>query len=176
MGNRGGRFHEDRKALGARRFCSRRWIACECDFRGRRRDVWGKSYTELFFLDEVTALAAGHRPCFECRRKEAQDFSCAIGDGAPMPADEMDRILDRERRDRNATRLHVARLDDLPDGVVIVSEGRALAVRGDALLPWSFRGYGAPVPRPAGVTISMATPPSIARALHCGYSPRWTSC
>jgi hypothetical protein len=64
MGNRGGRFHTDAKMLMRRRWASRQWICCVLDFKGRRRDVWGRSYTELFFLDEPTAFAAGHRPCF----------------------------------------------------------------------------------------------------------------
>src|SRR5665647_3614641 len=75
MGNRGGRFHSDERRLTARRWASRQWICCVLDFKGRQRDVWGRYYTELFFLDEVTALAAGHRPCFECRRKDAQAFA-----------------------------------------------------------------------------------------------------
>jgi len=74
MGNRGGRFHTAAKTLTARRWVSRRWIFCVLDFGGRHRDVWGRFYTELFFLDEPTAFAAGHRPCFECRRQEAEAF------------------------------------------------------------------------------------------------------
>ena len=75
MGNRGGRFHTDAKTLTARRWASRQWICCVLEFKGRRRDVWGSSYTELFFLDEPTAFAAGHRPCFECRRRDAEAFA-----------------------------------------------------------------------------------------------------
>jgi hypothetical protein len=75
FGNRGGRFHTDQKTLTARRWASRQWICCVLDFKNRHRDVWGRYYTELFFLDEPTALAAGHRPCFECRRKEAEAFA-----------------------------------------------------------------------------------------------------
>ena len=75
FGNRGGRFHTDAKTLTARRWASRQWICCVLDFKGRQRDVWGRFYTELFFLDEPTALAAGHRPCFECRRKDAEAFA-----------------------------------------------------------------------------------------------------
>src|SRR3984893_5330164 len=75
FGNRGGRFHTDAKTLTARRWASRQWICCVLDFKGRQRDVWGRFYTELFFLDEPTALAAGHRPCFECRRKDAETFA-----------------------------------------------------------------------------------------------------
>ncbi len=75
FGNRGGRFHTDDRTLTQRRWVSRTWICCVLEFKGRQRDVWGRYYTELFFLDEVTALAAGHRPCFECRRKDAAAFA-----------------------------------------------------------------------------------------------------
>jgi len=75
MGNRGGRLHNDKRRLARRRWTSRQWICCKLDFNNRHRKVWGRGYTELFFLDEVTAFAAGHRPCFECRRKEAERFA-----------------------------------------------------------------------------------------------------
>src|SRR3979411_1146848 len=75
FGNRGGRFHTDNKTLTRRRWASRQWICCLLKFKNRQRDVWGRYYTELFFLDEVTALAAGHRPCFECRRRDATAFA-----------------------------------------------------------------------------------------------------
>ncbi len=75
MGNRGGRLHDGQRKLGAGRWTSKQWICCRLQFKNRRRQVWGNSYTELFFLDEVTAFAAGHRPCFECRRKDAERFA-----------------------------------------------------------------------------------------------------
>ena len=75
MGNRGGRFHRADQTLGARRWASRQWICCVLQFKGRRHPVWSERYTALFFLDEVTALAAGHRPCFECRRADANSFA-----------------------------------------------------------------------------------------------------
>src|SRR5271154_4927188 len=81
FGNRGGRFHTDARTLTARRWASRQWICCVLDFKNRRRNVWGRFYTELFFLDEPTALAAGHRPCFECRRQDANVFREAWGRG-----------------------------------------------------------------------------------------------
>ena len=81
MGNRGGRLHVAQRKLGARRWSSRQWICCVLDFKNRHRKVWGDSYTELFFLDEVTALAAGHRPCFECRRKDAETFAALFAGG-----------------------------------------------------------------------------------------------
>jgi hypothetical protein len=75
LGNRGGKFHTGDRGLTTRRWASRQWICCVLDFKGRQRDVWGRYYTELFFLDEVTAFAAGHRPCFECRRRDAELFA-----------------------------------------------------------------------------------------------------
>ena len=72
MGNRGGRFHTDDRTLTTRRWVSRQWICCRLEFNNRHRKVWSNGYTELFFLDEPTAFAAGHRPCFECRRKDAE--------------------------------------------------------------------------------------------------------
>src|SRR6186713_2001509 len=119
FGNRGGKFHRDDKTLGSKRFASRQWICCVLQFKNRRRDVWGRYYTELFFLDEVTALAAGHRPCFECRRAEAVAFAAAFakeqGLSSPLRAPEMDRILHAERLDGHDKRLHQRTIVDLPD-------------------------------------------------------------
>src|SRR5713101_3088602 len=118
FGNRGGRIHRDDRALGFRRWVSHSWICCRLDFKGRHRDVWGAGYTELFFLDEPTALAAGHRPCFECRRRDAQAFAAAFarGRGAAPRAAEIDRVLHAERLDGRAKRQHRLAIDDLPDG------------------------------------------------------------
>ncbi len=171
MGNRGGRFHRADRTLGRRRWASQQWIACLCAFRGRRRAVWGEGYTELFFLDEVTALAAGHRPCFECRRAEAEAFRSAFGEGASAP--QMDAILHRERLDHGAKRLCDTPIERLPDGAMIERDGRAFALRGGAVLPWSFAGYGAPQSRPRAGLARVLTPSSIVRALAAGYSPRW---
>ena len=172
MGNRGGRFHDDDKRIGARRHVSRRWIACVCEFRGRKRAVWGASYTELFFLDEVTALAAGHRPCFECRRADAVRFCAAFG---MRQADAIDRALDAERRDGRTKRLHSMLIDTLPDGAMFARDGEAFAVRGETILNWSFAGYAPAQPRPHGLTVDVLTPPSICAALKNGYTPltRW---
>src|ERR1041384_3793105 len=110
FGNRGGKFHRDDRTLGARRWTSRQWICCVLDFKGRQRDVWGRYYTELFFLDEVTALAAGHRPCFECRRKDADEFATLWQEAFKLPnrprAGDMDSVLHAERLAGRAKRLH----------------------------------------------------------------------
>ena len=175
FGNRGGKFHRDDKTLSKRRQASRQWICCVLSFKGRQRNVWGRYYTELFFLDEVTALAAGHRPCFECRREEATDFALKFsGRGARAAAPEMDDVLHVERLDGRAKRLHKRRLDELPDGVFITLSGDdAFAVRGKLLLRWTPSGYADTRRRPNGVTADMLTPPSITKVLARGYAPRW---
>jgi hypothetical protein len=174
MGNRGGRFHRDDRTLGTRRFASRQWIRCRLDFKGRRRQVFGNGYTELFFLDEVTALAAGHRPCFECRRADAIAFAQAWGKrGKPPRAPEMDAVLHAERLDGRGKRLHRLRLDALPDGAMIARDGRAFALRGDNLLLWSPSGYSQSIPRPRDEIVEVLTPPAILTVLRAGYRPQW---
>jgi hypothetical protein len=177
FGNRGGRFHRDDRTLGRRRWASRQWICCVLDFKGRRRDVWGRSYTELFFLDEVTALAAGHRPCFECRRAEAEAFRAAwmTGTGARKrpSAPEMDFVLHAERLGGQVKRLHRLPAKDLPEGTMVSLDGAAFAVKGDELLHWTPRGYGGRRVRPGAGDLDVVTPASIVAALRAGYTPRW---
>jgi hypothetical protein len=177
FGNRGGRFHTDAKTLTARRWASRQWICCVLDFKGRQRDVWGRYYTELFFLDEPTALAAGHRPCFECRRKDAEAFAEAWRVAHKLRvrpyADEMDEVLHRERLDGRAKRTHRRAMDALPDGAFVAIDGAAFAIKGDALLRWTPEGYFGGKPRPHGVAVDVLTPPAILAVLSAGYQPRW---
>lgn len=177
FGNRGGRFHRQDRTLGPRPWASRQWICCVLDFKGRRRaPLMGEGYTELFFLDEVTALASGHRPCFECRRADANRFAAAWararGLTAPPKAPAMDAALHGERLDGRAKRTWLASAADLPDGTMIAIEGRALALRGVQALPWSFDGYRPAVPRPAGA-VAVLTPPTIVDVLREGFAPAW---
>jgi hypothetical protein len=173
MGNRGGRFHRPDQTLGRRRWASRQWISCLCAFQGRHRSVWGDSYTELFFLDEPTALAAGHRPCFLCRRADAEAFRRAFPTSARPSAPEMDARLHRERIAGVSGRAVERPIAELPDGAMIERSGRPYALRGELLLPWSFFGYGAPEPRPSAGQALTLTPPAIVAALSTGYRPRW---
>jgi hypothetical protein len=177
FGNRGGRFHRDDRTLSRRRWTSHTWICCRLAFKGRHRAVWGHGYTELFFLDEPTAFAAGHRPCFECRRADAVAFAAAWArayglDAAPR-AGAVDEVLHPQRLDGRAKRRHRAALDHLPDGAMIVLDDAPLAVRGDALLPWSFAGYGPARPRPRGIEVELLTPPATVAVLRAGYRPQW---
>ena len=176
MGNRGGRIHDAQRKLGSRRWSSKQWICCVLDFNGRHRKVWGDSYTELFFLDEVTAFAAGHRPCFECRRTDADQFA-GLFSGKPKraAAPAMDLVLHAERLAGKAKRLHRRTIDTLPDGAMIALEGEAFAVRGKRLLRWTSKGYAKSKPRPRGLYVDVLTPPSIVAVLEAGYAPRWHS-
>jgi len=177
MGNRGGRFHTDAKTLMARRWVSRQWICCVLDFRGRHRDVWGRFYTELFFLDEPTAFAAGHRPCFECRRQDAEAFADKWREArrlrAAPRAGEMDELLHRQRLDGRSKRTHRLGVDALPDGAFVALEEGVFAARGDALLRWTPHGYDERRALPCGIAVDVLTPPAILAVLSAGYEPRW---
>jgi hypothetical protein len=131
----------------------------------------------LFFLDEPTALAAGHRPCFECRRQDAEGFAgywriahrlC----DRPRAA-EMDQVLHRERLQGRAKRRHRRSIDGLPDGAFIAMDGATFAIRGAALLRWTPEGYNARMPRPRGIAVDVLTPPTILGVLAAGYQPHW---
>jgi hypothetical protein len=177
MGNRGGRFHTDTRTLTARRWVSRQWICCVLEFHGRQRDVWGRFYTELFFLDEPTAFAAGHRPCFECRRRDAENFAeiwrRTRGLRTRPRAAAMDDVLHGERLAARGKRLHRRSIDDLPDGAFVALEEGAFAVRGAALLRWTPQGYDARNKRPSGKAVDVLTPPAILAVLSAGYQPHW---
>jgi hypothetical protein len=171
MGNRGGRLHNAQQNLSARRWASKQWICCRLAFNNRHRNVWADSYSELFFLDEVTAFAAGHRPCFECRRKDAQAFAALFPRKQKAP--DMDDVLHAERLDGKTKRRHRRALDTLPDGAMIALGDEAFAVRGKHLLRWSPPGYDAKGARPHGIDVDVLTPPAILGVLAKGYAPLW---
>lgn len=176
LGNRGGQFHcTDTSVVPGRPYATRQWICCVLSFKNRRREVWGRGYTELFFSDEAAALAAGHRPCFECRRADAMAFAAAWGraTGSTAPrAPEMDKVLHAERRDEAGRKpLHAHPFDGLPDGAMVAMDNAAWLVRGDKLLQWSFAGDGPAQQRPRAGLAQVITPPSILGVLREGYVP-----
>lgn len=151
------------------------WIACRLQFMGRRRALMQPGrWTELFFLDEATALAAGHRPCFECRREDARRFKAAWlagqGRGDQPPIGAVDDVLQRERIGHDGAKVTWRSPSRaLPDGsMVALGTTPHLLWRG-ALRPWSFQGYGPPVAPPAEVVV--LTPRSIVAAIAQGYVP-----
>ena len=172
FGNRGGKFHRDDRTLGQRRYATRQWICCVLSFKGRQRDVWGRYYTELFFLDEPTALAAGHRPCFECRRKEAKDFAAHFPLKGKVSAPRMDDVLHAERLDGKAKRLHARKASSLPDGAFVTIDDEPYAVKGKKLLRWTPQGYKGARSLPRG-KVDVLTPPAILEVLKRGFRPRW---
>jgi hypothetical protein len=174
MGNRGGRLHDAQRKLGTRRWTSRQWIYCQLDFNNRHRKVWGDSYTELFFLDEVTALAAGHRPCFECRHDDAEKLAALFSETKKRArAGAMDLVLHGERLDGKAKRVHRRSVDGLPDGTMIAIDREAFALRGSRLLRWTPKGYTGSKLRPRGTQVDVLTPPSIVKVLAAGFAPLW---
>jgi hypothetical protein len=181
MGNRGA-LH-DAEGRIKRAWQVKRWIVCVLEFRGRKRQVMTPGrYTELFFLDEATALAAGHRPCAECRHARFLAFCNAWAtahpaDGTPArpTAKVIDDRLHAERlRAGHARRSFVARLDELPDGAlltVLAWGEQAYLVLGDHLLAWSLGGYRERRRRPKGEEVRVLTPKSTVATIQAGYVP-----
>jgi hypothetical protein len=182
MGNRG-RLHDANRRIVRRQAPGyRAWVTCLLDFKGRRREVMTPGrYTELFFLDEATALAAGHRPCGECRRDDYRRFKSAWLAGNPerglagrVAIDVIDRELHRDRlTPEGRQQTFLADIQTLPDGVFVAWKDPAtpmLVWRG-ALRPWSPEGYGHPQEKPGAVVVTALTPLSTMRALAAGYTP-----
>jgi hypothetical protein len=161
-----------------RRFDGRRWIACRLEFKGRRRRplMAPGRYTELFFSDEASAFAAGHRPCGECRYEDYRRFS-AMWQGlhpGQTGADAMDRQLHAERVDpqTRGQRRHASAFDDLPDGAFVLIDLRAWLVLGKSVLEWTPAGYvGERRGRPRSGTAAVLTPPSLVDVLRGGWEP-----
>ena len=174
-GNRGC-LHDDHGRI-RRRFNGRRWIACQLEFRGWQRGplLQPGKFTELFFLDEVTAFAAGHRPCALCRRSDYTRFTEIWRERHPGPADAdtIDAQLHDERVDPHtrAQRHHHARLDELPDGAFVLMDGAAWLVRRTELVRWTAAGYTDPMPRPVGEDAVLITPPSLVAVLRTDWRP-----
>ena len=167
FGNRGRLHGEDRRIR--RNHDGRRWIACRLEFRGRRREPMPSGrYTGLFFLDEATALAAGHRPCAECRHEDYRSF---LNQADATSADELDRRLHAERLggDVLGRRLHETQAEELPDGAFVLLGGAAYLVLGDACLRWTPGGYAEQRRRPRG-RVEVVTPPTSLRVLGSGWT------
>jgi hypothetical protein len=168
MGNRGGRLHDPAtRTLSKRRWASKQWICCLTEFRSRHRPVMGEGYTELFFLDEVTALAAGHRPCFECRHKDARRFADLHAPGTR--AGELDRLVHAER----IAGPRAASDGSLPEGAMVAVNDTAFALKAGQFLQWSPFGYLAAVPADEMRPFSVLTPGVFLGILAAGYQPAW---
>ncbi len=180
MGNRGC-IHDDHRALRTQGWRTKSWIICRLAWKDTRRQLMTPgSWTELFFLDEAVALAAGHRPCGYCRRDDYRAFLACWASGTgwdlarPPRQPDLDARLHGDRVDRQGRqRHHDARLDGLPDGCFVLLQGDPTPwlVQGTRLYPWTHAGYGLPIRRPDGITVSVLTPASTVAALAAGYVP-----
>jgi hypothetical protein len=178
LGNRGC-LHDDQQRI-RRFFCGRRWIYCVLQFRGRRRVIMAPGqYTHLFFLDEATALAAGHRPCAECQRGRFREFQAAwaaanpdLAGGAMPGADVLDAVLHAERIGPDRQKVtYTEQLGRLPPGTLVTLSGpqQAYLVGETALFAWHPGGYGPPSPVPGDTRVCVLTPRSIVRAIAGGF-------
>lgn len=182
MGNRGGCFHDETKELTRRRWASRQWITCLTSFKGRRRELMAPGrYTELFFLDEAVAFAAGHRPCAECRRPDFKRFLVAWAAGnhplagdAPLRAPALDVALHAERLlPGGAKRTFEASIGDLSDGTFVAFDGEAWLLCDGSLHRWTPGGYTEHHPVAGQKPVAtVLTPPSIVNAFRNGYRPQ----
>ena len=178
MGNRGILHNAGKQIVAAWRL--RRWITCVLDFKGRRREVFApRRYSELFFLDEATSLAAGHRPCAECRRQRFKEFCAAWAAGnadqllsRPPRADEIDRVLHSERVGHGGgKKTYQAAVSTLPAGSIVEHEGRAYLAWAGEWRPWSFDGYGPAASLLPATEVTVLTPKSIVQAIKAGFVP-----
>lgn len=187
-GNRGVLHDPATRTLLGRRWSTKAWIVCSLvhpkgvarEPMGRNAPRGGAGWTELFFLDEVTALAAGHRPCFYCRRAAAKAFAAAFARGLgreTVTAPQMDQILHGERlaAGGRAPALSPAQVRALPDGAVVAYGPNLFAVKDGRLLPWTFAGYGEARPSCRGLPTeaTLVTPPATVAALRAGFRPAW---
>jgi hypothetical protein len=151
----------------------KRWIACRLEFKGWwHPPMRPNRFTGLFFLDEATSLAAGHRPCSECRHQDHVRFR-DLWPGPEARADDIDRVLHAERLDQaKRKRLHPMRTDEVPDGAMVALNGAAWLVQDERLLRWSPAGYVEAHPRPrAAEELLVLTPPSTVAVIRAGYRP-----
>ncbi len=172
MGNRGV-LHDEQKCI-VRPWQVKRWICCVTEFRGRRREIMAPHrWTELFFLDEAAALAAGHRPCAECRNADYKRFRGVweAEFGKVRSVDEIDAVLHAERLNGRAKRTYTADIGLLPDGTYVSHDGRSYLLCGGKMAAWTDAGYEKPLARPANGFVEVLTPKSIVTVLKSGYTP-----
>ncbi len=177
MGNRGGQLHDAQRRLTGRRWVSKAWIACVLEYRDRHESIMAPGhYTQLFFLDEATALAAGHRPCALCRHADFVRFMTLWQELHGFPkrpkVAKVDRVLHEQRLDAGRLkRTFASPLGEMPSGTMVVHESGPLLSWGNALYPWTPSGYLAPTHLPAESIVQVLTPPSVVAMFSAGYAP-----
>jgi hypothetical protein len=179
LGNRG-QLHNKGKTI-LRPFKHRAWIICLLQFKGRHRQVMAPNlWTELFFLDEATAFAAGHRPCFECRREDARRFKVAWLLGNPeygfqpnVLIGKIDEIIHRERISQDNIKItYETDISELPDGTFIEITNETYLLANKHIYKWTPAGYSEELPYPQNVKVRVLTPRSVVNAFRYGYGPQ----
>lgn len=178
MGNRGV-LHTGNKEL-KRQFKTKAWITCVLEFKARKRELMSPGlYTELFFLDEVTAFAAGHRPCAECRRPRYNEFRDAWilanneeGDSV-IRAPQMDGVLHAERIDDGLKVTWPHSLTGLPHGTMFRAGNETYALCDGQVIKWGFEGYSAAKKKDLPETVDVLTPRSVVNIFMNGFRPEF---
>lgn len=179
MGNRGHIHNLNREIILP--FKLKAWLICKLEFNGRNREIMAPNhYTELFFMDEVTAFAAGHRPCFECRRDDYNKFKSAWLKGNPeykftdkTSMREIDEILHNERINKNRSKkTHEENNSNIPDGTFIVIKNQPYLVFKKHLYLWTPSGYTKEKPFAVVGKSTVLTPKSIVNVFRAGYVPQ----
>lgn len=174
LGNRGV-LHDDTAhqhgQLTHRRWRHKAWVCCVLDFKNRRRKLMTPNrYTELFFFDEAVALAAGHRPCGECRRADYNAFLSAAGHSGRVTLFDTHQHAARAIPRSFGQRRHRTEVNTLPDGTFILTDTGPALFWQDGLHPFAPDGYAAPQNKPYG-TVTVLTPEPTLNALREGYLP-----
>ena len=181
MGNRGILHNDQQQVL--RSFKLKAWITCKLEFNGRKRQVMAPNrYTELFFLDEATSFAAGHRPCFECRREDYRKFKSLWLIGNPgyhfdekTSIKKIDGILHKERMRRDRSKVtYKEKINSIPDGTFILINEKAFLVFNKQIYLWSPFGYDKGMTLPNEKEFTVITPTSIVNTFRAGYTPQIT--
>ncbi|MEZ2337820.1 hypothetical protein AB6735_19385 [Mucilaginibacter sp. RCC_168] len=179
LGNRG-QLHGDTQTI-LRPFKLKAWLICVLQFKDRHRQVMAPNlYTELFFYDEATAFSAGHRPCFECRRDDANRFKAAWLKGNPeygfdhkVLIGKIDEIIHEERIDKKGNKVtSEAAIEELPDGVFIQVSGEPYLLANNMIRHWTPFGYEQGAPLTASAKVTVLTPRSVVNAFRSGYRPQ----
>ena len=179
MGNRG-LIHDEQQNI-IRPFKLKAWLTCVLEFKDRKRKVMSPNlYTELFFLDEATAFAAGHRPCFECRRKDYNHFKTAWLKGNPeygfdekTSINEIDKILHEERMDKHGQKImYEASIKNIPDGTFILLDDKPGVIKNNLFYGWSPFGYEKEKALPNIKKVTVLTPKSVVNTFSAGYVPQ----
>lgn len=177
MGNRGIIHNENKELISVSKI--KGWVTCRLEFKGRKRELMAKGrYTELFFLDEATAFAAGHRPCAECRRERYNEFKNKWLEaneklllGEKDSVGNIDKIIHKERINKKEKVTFLANLNTLPIGTVIEIDNEILLIWKDALYIWDFQGYQLSKKKISNIDVKVLTPKSYVNMFKKGFTP-----